>query len=126
MAVPWRFDLNLDVSAPPFAEPRASVRAWGICGLMSVATMLNYMDRQALAQQATEISRDLKLKNEDYGRIEAAFGLAFAVGGIVTGLIADRVSPRWLYPVVLLGWSTVGFATGWTTPRAPPGTASAG
>ena len=70
---------------------------------MLVATMLNYMDRQALAQQATEISRDLNLTNEDYGRVEAGFGLAFAVGGIVTGLIADRVSPRWLYPVVLFG-----------------------
>ena len=31
------------------------------------------------------------------------FGLAFAIGGIVTGLIADRISPRWLYPVVLAG-----------------------
>ena len=38
--------------------------------------------------------------------IEQGFGLAFAVGGIVTGFIADRISPRWLYPMVLLGWST--------------------
>ena len=51
-----------------------------------MATMLNYMDRQALAQQATEISRDLELSNEDYARIESGFGLAFAIGGIVTGL----------------------------------------
>jgi ACS family hexuronate transporter-like MFS transporter len=79
---------------------------------MLLATMLNYMDRQALAQQATEISRDLELSNEDYGRLESGFGLAFAIGGIVTGLVVDRVSPRWLYPVVLLGWSAVGFATG--------------
>ena len=41
--------------------------------------------------------------------------MAFAVGGIVTGLAADRISPRWLYPAVLLGWSAVGFATGWVT-----------
>ena len=82
---------------------------------MLLATMLNYMDRQALAQQATEISRELKLTNEDYGQLETGFGLAFAVGGIVTGLIADRISPRWLYPAVLLGWSAVGFATGWVT-----------
>ena len=107
--------MNLDVSAPPVAEPRALLRAWGICGLMLVATMLNYMDRQALAQQATEISRALNLSNEEYGQVEGKFGLAFAVGGIVTGLIADRVSPRWLYPVVLAGWSAVGFATGWVT-----------
>ena len=74
-----------------------------------------YMDRQALAQQTTEITGELELSNEDYGRLETGFGLAFAVGGIVTGLIADRISPRWLYPVVLLGWSAVGFATGWVT-----------
>ena len=54
------------------AEPQATLRAWGICVLMLLATMLNYMDRQALAQQATEISRDLKLTNEDYGRSSSA------------------------------------------------------
>ncbi|MFI5459187.1 MAG: MFS transporter [Isosphaerales bacterium] len=97
------------------AEPPATLRSWGICVLMLLATMLNYMDRLALSQQATEISTELKLSNKDYSQIEAGFGLAFAVGGIVTGLIADRLSPRWLYPAVLLGWSTVGFATGWVT-----------
>ena len=34
---------------------------------------------------------------------------------IVTGFVADRISPRWCYPIVLLGWSGVGFATGWVT-----------
>jgi len=97
------------------AEPPATIRSWGICVLMLLATMLNYMDRLALSQQATEISTELKLSNEDYSQIGAGFGLAFAVGGIVTGLIADRLSPRWLYPAVLMGWSTVGFATGWVT-----------
>ena len=37
------------------------------------------------------------------------------MGGIVTGLLADRISPRWFYPAVLMGWSAVGFATGWVT-----------
>ena len=53
------------------------------------------------------------LSNEDYGKLETGFGLAFAAGGIVTGFVADRVSLRWLYPAVLLAWSAVGFATGW-------------
>jgi len=96
-------------------ERRATLRAWGICGLLLLATMLMYMDRQALAQQKSEILGALKLTDEDYGWLETGFGLAFAVGGIVTGFIADRVSPRWLYPAVLTGWSTVGFATGWVT-----------
>jgi ACS family hexuronate transporter-like MFS transporter len=91
------------------------MRTWGICGLMLLATMLNYMDRQTLAQQASEIRAALVLSNEDYGWLETGFGLAFAVGGIVTGAIADRLSLRWLYPAILLGWSAVGFLTGWVT-----------
>lgn len=89
-----------------------SAHAWTICLLMLMATMLNYMDRQALAQQATEIGRELDLSNEDYGRLEYGFGLAFAVGGILFGFATDRLGPRWLYPGVLLGWSAVGVATG--------------
>jgi ACS family hexuronate transporter-like MFS transporter len=91
------------------------LRTWGICGLMLLATMLNYMDRQTLAQQAKAIRGELRLSNEDYGQLESGFGLAFAVGGIVTGFIADRLPLRWLYPAILLGWSAVGFATGWVT-----------
>jgi ACS family hexuronate transporter-like MFS transporter len=107
--------MNADRSATAIEEPRATLRSWAICALMLLATMLNYMDRQALAQQATEISGALNLKNEDYSRLESGFGLAFAVGGIVTGILADRISPRWLYPAVLLAWSAVGFATGWVS-----------
>jgi ACS family hexuronate transporter-like MFS transporter len=96
-------------------ERAATMRTWGICGLLLLATMLMYMDRQALAQQKTEITAAMHLDNTDYARLELGFGLAFAVGGIVTGLVADRISPRWFYPVVLMGWSSVGFATGWVT-----------
>jgi ACS family hexuronate transporter-like MFS transporter len=96
-------------------EQKATMRIWGICGLLLLATMLMYMDRQALAQQKTEITTALGLDNKDYARLELGFGLAFAVGGIVTGLVADRISPRWFYPIVLTGWSSVGFATGWVT-----------
>ena len=97
------------------SDDRVALRTWAILGLLLLATMLMYMDRQALAQQKSEILGALNLNNEDYGQLEQGFGLAFAVGGIVTGFIADRISPRWLYPAVLLGWSTVGFATGWVT-----------
>jgi ACS family hexuronate transporter-like MFS transporter len=81
--------------------------------MLLLATMLNYMDRQTLSQSATDITRELKLSNEDYGKLEQGFGIAFAVGGITIGFIADRLSLRWLYPAVLLAWSAAGFATGW-------------
>jgi len=101
--------------APP--EDRAAVhwRIWAACVLMLLATALNYMDRQALAQQASDVQAELKLTNEDYGNLEFWFGIAFAVGGVATGFLVDWFSLRWLYPAILLGWSAVGFLTGWVT-----------
>jgi len=106
-------DPAMDVTV---AEDRQTpLRTWAICGLMLLATMLNYMDRQTLAQQAADICGELRLSNESCGRLEKGFGLAFAIGGLATGAIADRVSLRWLYPAILLGWSAVGFMTGWVS-----------
>lgn len=92
---------------------RSAAWRWWVCGLLLLATMLNYMDRQALAQLAPDITKELGLSNEDYGTLELAFGVAFAVGGLTLGFVADRVSLRWLYPAVLMAWSAAGFATGW-------------
>src|SRR4051794_5400952 len=114
MVVPGMVDMD-SIPETTTAERGATLRAWGICGLLLLATMLMYMDRQALAQQKSEILSALKLSNTDYGRLELGFGLAFAAGGIVTGFVADRIGPRWFYPIVLMGWSGVGFATGWVT-----------
>src|SRR5262245_46713737 len=92
---------------------RSNAWRWWVCGLLLLATMLNYMDRQTLSQSATDISIELGLSNEDYGKLEQGFGLAFATGGLLVGFVADRVSLRWLYPAVLLAWSAAGLATGW-------------
>lgn len=92
-------------------EPRSKNWKWCVCGILLLATMLNYMDRQTLAVSNTNICRELGLSATHYGNLEWGFGLAFAAGGVVTGLFADRVSVRWLYPAVLAGWSAAGFAT---------------
>jgi ACS family hexuronate transporter-like MFS transporter len=77
-----------------------------------LATMINYMDRLTLNQAANHILSELDLDTEDYGYIEFAFGLAFAVGALVFGRVADRVNVRWFFPGALLGWSLAGFITG--------------
>jgi ACS family hexuronate transporter-like MFS transporter len=91
---------------------------WYVCFLLLLATMLNYMDRQTLSLLVTDIgddfhSRGLEFRNVDYGYLERAFGIAFAVGSLATGFLVDRVGVRLLYPAVLLGWSAAGFATAW-------------
>ena len=84
---------------------------WLVCGLLFLATMIMYMDRQTLAFTVKRIMVELNLTEAHYGKVEKGFGLAFAVGALGIGLLADRVSIRWLYPLVLVGWSLAGIAT---------------
>lgn len=83
-----------------------------VCGLLLLATTINYLDRQALSATSIRITRELSLSEEEYGMLELAFGLAFAVGAAFFGWLADRTSVRWLYPAVLVLWSAMGFITG--------------
>jgi ACS family hexuronate transporter-like MFS transporter len=88
------------------------LKKWWICGLLLLASAVNYMDRMTLASVSRRLIDELQLSNADYGAVEQYFGYAFAVGSITFGLIADRVSVRWLYPLVLSLWSLMGFLTG--------------
>lgn len=88
---------------------------WWVSGLLLLATMINYMDRQTLSNLAVRVQASFGLTEEQYGDFEVVFGLSFAVGALFFGIIADRVSVRILYPSVLVAWSIVGIATGLTT-----------
>jgi len=100
------------------ADDRGRTGGWWISGLLLLATMINYMDRQTLANLVPRITAAWGLTNEQYGDMELVFGLAFALGSLVFGALADRVSVRWLYPAILVAWSAVGFATGLTRGHA--------
>jgi len=91
--------------------PRGPSWKWWVCGALLLATMLNYMDRLTLAVTATQLKTEISLADRRYGALEKWFSYAFAAGGIFFGLIADRVGPRRLYPIVLTGWSLAGIAS---------------
>lgn len=90
-------------------------RAWLIVWLMFLATLINYMDRQALGSASPYIKAEFKLSEEQVGRLEFAFGLSFAVVQVVAGWLADRFSIRAIYLGALLLWSAAGFATGFAS-----------
>jgi ACS family hexuronate transporter-like MFS transporter len=96
----------------PLAVARPPTWKWLVCGMLLLATMLNYMDRLTLTQTAVEIKAEFNLNNEDYGLLETAFSVAFGIGAVALGAVADQWNVRWVYPVAVLAWSLVGFATG--------------
>jgi ACS family hexuronate transporter-like MFS transporter len=92
--------------------PRGPAWKWWVCGLLLLATMLNYMDRLTLNLTAKLVMQAFNLDEQDYGQLESAFAVAFAMGSITFGWLADRINVRWLYPAALLAWSLAGFSTG--------------
>jgi MFS transporter, ACS family, hexuronate transporter len=85
---------------------------WYICVLLLLATVVNYMDRLTVNNLAIEIQEEFHLNDKQYGDTELAFGMAFATGSLLFGWMVDRKGVYWLYPVVLVGWSLMGFLTG--------------
>jgi len=84
---------------------------WIVCAVLLLATMLNYMDRQALAVTLPTLKKNFNLGEARIGMVEGYFGYAFAFGSIFFGLVADRFGPRFIYPIVITGWSLAGLAT---------------
>ena len=96
----------------PVDAGRSTTWRWYICVLLLLATVVNYMDRLTINTLAIEIQKEFALNDKQYGYTELGFGMAFAAGSLLFGWLVDRVGVYWLYPVVLVGWSAMGFLTG--------------
>lgn len=103
---------DMEPVAPPPGHQPARHWKWQVCALLLLASAINYMDRQTLANASVRITKEFGLNQAQYGNVEAVFGYAFAAGSLVFGLLADKFSVRNLYAFVLVAWSTAGFATG--------------
>ena len=68
--------------AGSIAKSRGQFWAWWVSLLLLLATMLNYMDRQALSVMSKRITGELEISNEQYGDLEFGFGVAFAAGSL--------------------------------------------
>jgi ACS family hexuronate transporter-like MFS transporter len=82
---------------------------WWIIGLIGLATVINYIDRSALAIMWPSISEDLGMTKNDYAIILNVFMIAYAVGQSITGKLFDKIGTRMGYAVVILIWGLSSF-----------------
>src|SRR5215831_2744861 len=88
---------------------------WRICGLLFLATTLNYLDRQTLSILAPILRKDMHLDNEKLGWLFAVFYYAYTFAGMACGPILDRSHLRWAFGGVVLIWSAVSAVTSLAT-----------
>lgn len=92
-----------------------SVYPWIVVGLLWVVALLNYMDRQMLSTMRDAMMVDIvELESAaNFGRLMAVFLWIYGLMSPVAGVIADRVSRRWLIICSLFVWSMVTLLMGY-------------
>ena len=92
------------------AAARSHVR-WVVCGLLFLATTINYMDRSALSlvepilRHVLGGDQNIALYNRRYSDIVNCFILAYGLGFLVAGRIVDRIGVKRGYALAIGLWA---------------------
>lgn len=94
-----------------------NIYPWVVVALLWVVALLNYMDRQMLStmQEAMKIDIIELNKAEAFGVLMAVFLWIYGFMSPVAGVIADRMSRKWLIVGSLFVWSAVTFLMGYAS-----------
>jgi ACS family hexuronate transporter-like MFS transporter len=86
-----------------------SRKRWLVLSLISLAFIVNFVDRQILSLVAPLLRAELHLSNSEYGVIVFAFLLGMASFQIPNGLLMDRAGPRRGFSIIVSFWSVMSF-----------------
>ena len=79
---------------------------WVICGMLFLATLVNYMDRQVLSLTYTDfIAQDFHWDDNDYGTITAVFSIFYAFISLFAGKFIDIMGTKKGYIWAIVLWS---------------------
>lgn len=78
---------------------------WLVITLVAAATIINYIDRSALAVMWPGIAAELGLDKRDYANIVTVFLVGYAVGQSLFGRIFDALGTRIGFLLSILVWS---------------------
>ena len=83
---------------------------WLMIGLIFLATVINYIDRQTVSVLKTSISQDLGLSNADYAAIQNSFLLFYGISQMVSGRLYDVIGTRLGFVFSIVVWSLAALA----------------
>lgn len=99
------------------STPRHHIYRWGVVGLISLGTIINYLSRNALAVLAPQLEGMLHFGVKEYSYVVGAFQLAYTLMQPVCGWALDVLGVRLGFALFALAWSIAGMmhagANGW-------------
>ena len=85
---------------------------WVVCGLLFLATTVNYVDRQVIGVLKPLLEKELAWSEVDYGNLVFSFQAAYALGYAGGGRLLDRLGVRVGYALAVALWSLAALAHG--------------
>lgn len=78
---------------------------WVVCGLLFLATTINYIDRQVIGLLKPVLQEEFNWSEIDYSSIVMAFAGMYALGYLVFGSLIDKVGTKIGYSISVFFWS---------------------
>ncbi|ATY33965.1 MFS transporter [Sphingomonas psychrotolerans] len=78
---------------------------WLVIALIACATVINYIDRNALAVMWPAVSKDVGADKSDYALLVTVFMIAYAVGQSLFGKLIDRIGTKMGFVLSIAIWS---------------------
>lgn len=85
---------------------------WVVVFLLFAITVINYIDRSAIAYAVPDIESELGLGSARMGLVLGAFGVGYAVTTLIGGIAVDRYGAKIVLAVAALAWTLAIGATG--------------
>jgi len=94
------------MDAPTMPTPSAKIGRyrWVIVGLLFLAMVINYVDRQTIGLLKPQLSKEFGWDEIHYADLVFYFQLAYAIAYLAWGKIMDKIGARWGFGIAFLIW----------------------
>lgn len=78
---------------------------WIVLGFLFLLSVLNYTDKSVLGLAAQPLMEELNISYAQFGMVGSSFFIAYAIGGIVIGILTYRFNTKYLLILIAVGWT---------------------
>ncbi len=95
----------------PYPKP---LLAWAVVGVLIIAALIAYIDRQVVAIVVDQMKADLGVGDAQIGWLYGVFAIFYAVAGLPIAWLSDRKSRKHIIAIGIFFWSLMTMACGLT------------
>ena len=109
-SLPPTYPIERTAASLDAPNPKTGYFRWIVCGLLFLATTINYIDRQVIGLLKATLQEQFRFSELDYAAIVFSFQLAYAIGLLLAGRVMDKLGTRKGFSIAIVVWSLAAMA----------------